>query len=214
MFYSEMRKASHRIVAFDGVDCCGKTTAANALHDRMQENGVPAKVISLLPEGPIRDILLHREEPLTPKQEAALFMVAAEDVKIQIQAALPTSWVILDRSPLSLMVYQGIFGGLKDTLPYLEHFFGKFPRIDYLYVLEIEYEAFKSRMVERSWGFDKIEERVLNDFFKYSDAYSEAAEIYRSKNSSARSVSIIPANIVDVLIDSVMNDIEQSESFA
>ena len=243
-----MRKVSSRIIAIDGVDKVGKTTLIEYLTERLADHGIRATVIHMLPMGPIRELLLSKdlspetnETPMTEpnngeavtveiseharkilaKKQAALLMVEAENVKVDIAKALETGWVILDRSPLSMEVYQGIVPGIENELPYLKHFFGRFPRIDYLYLLTMSKEDYHQRLnalSDTQFGIvtDNIEIDVLRNAEVYLDAYEKALEVYRKENSASR--AIVPIAISDTtptenIAAFIIQNIEEGETF-
>ncbi len=107
----------NRLITFEGVDGCGKTTQFHLLSEALSALGV-ACVTTREPGGcplgeKLRDILLYGEE-MSPESEALLFAAArAQHVQRLIGPALANGQVVLcDRFFDSSMAFQAFGRGL------------------------------------------------------------------------------------------------------
>ena len=105
-------------ISLDGLDGCGKTTQARLLAVWLRGQG-QAVIECADPGGTvtgdqIREMLLHRRQPMSVACEALLFMASrAQLVSEVIQPALGLGGaVVADRFLLANIVYQGYGGGL------------------------------------------------------------------------------------------------------
>jgi dTMP kinase len=107
-----------RFVVLEGGDGSGKSTQARRLAVWLRTQGV--EVVETFEPGAttagvaIRDLLLHRPEPLDPVTEALLMAAdRAEHVATVIRPALARgAWVVSDRFLPSSLVYQGVVRAL------------------------------------------------------------------------------------------------------
>ena len=104
-------------ITVEGIDGSGKTTVANAVAERLRQEGF-AVVVTAEPGGTplgerLRQFLL-REKPLSAWAEAFLFLAArAEHVAQVIRPALREGTIVLcDRFADSTIAYQGFGRGL------------------------------------------------------------------------------------------------------
>lgn len=105
------------LIAFEGIDGCGKTTQAGLLADRIGalwtfEPGATGLGASL------RGLLLHGDQPTVGERAEALLMAAdrAQHVAEVIRPALDQGrWVVSDRFSASTLAYQGYGRGLDLT---------------------------------------------------------------------------------------------------
>lgn len=128
-------------VLVEGVDGAGKTTVVGKLEAIMREKLTDREIVRVrTPDGPIRNILLNREFPLTDRQELLLYVACHADVlSSQIKPALERGAIVLcDRFIYSTMAYQGfgrkLIGEADDLLNnYLQP-----PNIDHLVFVEAQ----------------------------------------------------------------------------
>ena len=111
-----------RLIAFEGIDGCGKSTQLNLLARFLDEKGIEA-VVTREPGGTalgkeIRRILLHTSPGPAPKAELLLYMAdRAQHVEEVIRPALATGKVVLtDRFHLSTLAYQCHGRGLSQEV--------------------------------------------------------------------------------------------------
>ncbi len=107
-------RAGGLLLAFEGIDGCGKSTQASRFVERLKARDAE-RVVHLLrePGGTefgerVRDLLLHGEE-MDPLSETLLYM--ASRAELYAQRVLPAlargELVVLDRTHYSTVAYQG-----------------------------------------------------------------------------------------------------------
>jgi dTMP kinase len=112
--------ASGRLIVFEGAEGAGKTTQIRILTERLATAEIPFVAVREpggTPVGDdIRDIVLHREQEITPATEALLFIASrAELVAREILPSLKKGNVVLvDRFFLSTYAYQIVGRGLGE----------------------------------------------------------------------------------------------------
>jgi len=107
-----------RFVVLEGGDGSGKSTQGRRLAAWLREQGV--EVVETFEPGAtdagaaIRELLLHRPDPIDPVAEALLMAAdRAQHVATVIRPALARgAWVLSDRFLPSSLVYQGVVRGL------------------------------------------------------------------------------------------------------
>lgn len=107
-----------RFVVLEGGDGSGKSTQARRLVAWLREQGID--VVETFEPGAtdagaaIRELLLHRPDPINPVAEALLMAAdRAQHVAAVIRPALARgAWVVSDRFLPSSLVYQGVVRGL------------------------------------------------------------------------------------------------------
>jgi len=110
-----------RLVVFEGGEGAGKSTQLRRLAASLAAAGVAHRVFREpggTPAGDrIRDLLLHSDEPLAPRTEAALFIASrAQLVAAELRPALANrEHVLLDRFLLSTYAYQVHGRGLPEA---------------------------------------------------------------------------------------------------
>lgn len=104
-----------RLIAFEGVDGCGKSTQARILAEALgahltYEPGDTALGAAL------RQLMLHSNGPVSPRAEALI--VAADRAQHVDEVLLPAlesgRWVVTDRFDGSTLAYQGFGRGLDE----------------------------------------------------------------------------------------------------
>ena len=102
------------LIAFEGIDGCGKSTQAKLLSQRLEEKGVEHLLVrepgtTQVAES-VREILLHAvEKPLDPETELLLYLAARADLyRRLLLPRLRERFVVLsDRCFWSSVAYQG-----------------------------------------------------------------------------------------------------------
>lgn len=115
--------AAGKFITFEGGEGAGKSTQAAGLSERLNELGRQT-VLTREPGGSekaeaIREFLLSgRAQPFGAVGEAMLFYAARDDhLEQTIRPALESGkWVICDRFSDSTRAYQGVAGGVTNTL--------------------------------------------------------------------------------------------------
>lgn len=152
-----------RLIAVEGPDGAGKTTFIKELSKTFSNFNIPYIVLQMMPEGPIRELALY-DKSLNKYQVAALYRIAAETVRQQINEALASSkFVILDRTQLSWRIYQGELNDLKTQIAYVDRGFPNFPKEDILILISGEPEVLVERIKSRAAGdiLDRFEEELI-----------------------------------------------------
>ncbi len=105
------------LVAFEGIDGCGKTTQARLLAERL------GALLTFEPGGTrlgssLRGLLLDRDQPPVDERTEALLMAAdrAQHVAEVVRPALDDGrWVVTDRFSASTLAYQGYGRGMAQA---------------------------------------------------------------------------------------------------
>lgn len=104
------------LVAFEGIDGCGKTTQALAARDALEKVGFSAVYLREPTDGvhgrKLRQLMVAGREATEPMEEFRLFLAdRKEDVENNIGPALQQGTIIcLDRYYISSIAYQGALG--------------------------------------------------------------------------------------------------------
>jgi dTMP kinase len=170
-----------RFVVLEGGDGSGKSTQAQRLVTRLSELGVPA-VSSFEPGATpagarIRELLLHREEPIAPATEALLMAAdRAQHVREVVRPAMQRGeWVVSDRYVPSSLVYQGVVRGIGvKAVETLNRFATDALEPDVVVVLDLA----ESEAVARHQGpSDRLEAEGAAFQAAVRDAYRELARV-------------------------------------
>ena len=169
------------LIAFEGIDGCGKSTQARALVERLTAAGRAARLLRE-PGGTdfgerVRELLLHGDE-ITPVTETLLYMASrAELYSRAIEPALAAGEVVvLDRTHHSTAAYQGAGLGLpEDWILALarEATGGREP--DRVVLLELDVDAALARVASGEGEADRIERRGRAYFARVAEAYGRYA---------------------------------------
>lgn len=163
-----------RLVAFEGLDGCGKSTQIEHLARALRDAGCDVLVTREPSDGPagrrIRE-LAHSGDPLTPEEELHGFVLdRREHVASVVAPALDAGRVVLtDRYFLSTVAYQGARG--LDPERILARSEAEFPLPDLALLLEIDPAEGLARVRARG-GAPALFERL--------ERLERVAEIFRS----------------------------------
>jgi dTMP kinase len=158
---------SGKLISFDGIDGCGKSTQAAILHQRINQIEPGSCVLLQEPGGTplgqeIRQILLHTKLEMCPRAEALLFMASRAQLHYaKIRPLLAEGkTVVTDRWAWSTMAYQTAGGvdslTLEEAIKLTELATGRlYP--DLSLILDIGLEDRGERLSERLK--DRIESR-------------------------------------------------------
>lgn len=109
------------IIVLEGLDGCGKSSAAHALHTHLVSLGHEA-LYYREPGGTengeqIRDFLLrHREQPLNYLTEMLLFFASRREGIVNLVNKNPDAIIVMDRFVHSTFAYQVMAGGADEHL--------------------------------------------------------------------------------------------------
>ena len=164
-----------RLLVFEGLDGCGKSTQIEHLARALREVGGDVLVTCEPTDGPwgrrLRE-MARGSEPVSAEEELRWFVEDRREHVAQILApALEAGRIVLtDRYYLSTVAYQGARGlGWQRILEASE---AEFPTPDLVLLLEIEPEAGLARVRARGEALDTVFER--RDFLE------RVAEIFRA----------------------------------
>lgn len=156
---NNLKSVKPQIIAFEGVDGCGKTTLIRAVQERLDQEGVRSQVVAMIPDGPVRDILLNSPEMIPQEQLLLLGLAHIESARQCREALSRGCWVLLDRTEMSRTVHQVLTDGLSVENRALNSIIGDcFPHIDHLCYLDIPFEVAQERLAGRG-ELDAIEGR-------------------------------------------------------
>ena len=166
------------LVAFEGIDGCGKSTQLTRLVERLHADPAGREVLRLREPGGtafgegVRDLLLHSGE-MGATAETLLYMAArAELYETVVNPALKrNAIVLLDRSYYSTAAYQGagLEIGVAWILQLARDVTGGCRPPDRVVLLDIDVDVASRRLA--SEGADRIEQRGRDYFQRVRDAY-------------------------------------------
>lgn len=164
-----------RLIAFEGIDGCGKSTQAHLLAERLGalltfEPGATGLGVSL------RRLLLDRDQAPVSERSEALLMAAdrAQHVAEVVRPALDSgTWVVTDRFSASTIAYQGSGRGLdRAELDTLIHWATGGLDPDLKVLLDVPVEVASSR---RKTGGDRFETEGAEFLQRVADGYRRLA---------------------------------------
>lgn len=161
-------------ITLEGPDLSGKSTLLEKLKEFLTEKDVSFKVVSMLPEGPIREMVL-RDQSLTPMQRMALIRVAADSVYREVDAALAEGcFVLSDRGVDSFYAYQkyGYELMAAERLDQMFDLYGQKKVLpDLTFFLNAPIEVCQVRMALRGDAPDLIESQSTGFMRRVRDGY-------------------------------------------
>lgn len=149
------------LIAFEGIDGCGKTTMARRTADELRRQGYKAVYLREPTDGPhgrrLREIMLSSEKR-NPQLEFDLFLLdRQQDVQSNIVPALQAGGIVcIDRYYISSMAYQGALGLDPNMIQHKNEQFAPAPDLILRYVVSIE-TALKRISTSRSDGANQFE---------------------------------------------------------
>jgi dTMP kinase len=178
--------APGRLITIEGVDGTGKTTLATALHERLTEHGVDARLMRE-PGGVgtserIRELV--KDPGLTVGARAEALLYAAARAQLVEQALVPVlesgAWVLLDRFVDSSLAYQGVGRGLGiEAVRELNLFATGGLTPDRTLLLSLDLEIALARASDRSTAAgeppDRLERESQEFFKRIREAYLSLA---------------------------------------
>ncbi len=171
-----------KLIVFEGIDGCGKTTQAKRLLEHFQEQDTSASLYrepgATQVGEEIRNILLAKKDfqgGLGALSEFLLFAAArAELARLILKPQLEQgTTVILDRFALSSIAYQGFARGVDiELIKMVNHAAIDGMHPDKIFLLDIDPEIAMSRFEGSS---DRIEQKGLDFFEKVRQGYLQVA---------------------------------------
>ena len=200
-----------KLITFEGIDGCGKSTQARLLFEKLKEIGVEC-VLTREPGGSvgaeeIRNLLVTgTKNRWSPETEALLFTAARRDhiEKIIIPSMKANQIVISDRFFDSTRIYQGTgqidLSNLVDKLHRLV--IKVIPNLTF--IIDMEPKQALKRGLDRSSGEDRFEEFGLEFQAKLREGFVQLAKQEKSRchlidgNSDP---NIIAKNIFEIYLN-------------
>lgn len=177
-------------ITFEGIDCCGKSTQAKMLVERIQESG--RTVLMLREPGNtrlsehIREILLNREyTEMNPRTELLLF--AASRAQLVDQVILPAlandHVVVCDRFFDSTVAYQGYGRQLPlEDIIHINRIATQDLVPDMTFFIDISPEQALERCTDRlASERDRMEESGIRFYERVIDGYMRLAQEERGR---------------------------------
>lgn len=205
-----------KLITFEGIDCCGKTTQINLLLDDLTAKYGKSAMSTREPGGcivaeHIRSILLDpATPPISGTTEALLFAASRSEHYNRIVKYGLEHWdfVISDRFCDSSVAYQG--GGRqmdKERIMQINDLFLEGRRPDKTFYIRITPEEMYRRMAERHMEQlkDRIEREDIAFFQRVVDTFDELAE----KNPE-RFVVIDGAQDIQTIHSQICQNLEES----
>ncbi|MBT3231310.1 MAG: dTMP kinase [Calditrichaeota bacterium] len=198
-----------KLIVFEGIDGCGKTTQAKKLLAHFQAKGVQATLYrepgATQVGEEIRNILLAKKDfqgGLGAHAEFLLFAAArAELARLILKPQLEQgTTVILDRFALSSIVYQGFARGVDiEFIKMVNHTVTAGTHPDKIFLLDIDPKIGMSRFEGSS---DRIEQKGLDFFEKVRQGYLKVA------NSGSCVISLIDgASGIEEVFEQVLSNL-------
>lgn len=188
-----------KIIGIEGPDGSGKTSFIKSFAKFLEDRGVRCKVLHIIKEGPIKDLVLH-DSSLSDIQVAALYRIMADQTAQDIGQAIADGYtVLLDRTQMSWFIYQGEYKGLSQSVYHIEAAFPKFPKEDVLIVINGNPETLRSRVLQRCSGdLDNMENALIGEqevdaFAFLSEKYMEAVAKINENDFDSRQVITLDA---------------------
>lgn len=179
-----MRKNKTRLIIFEGMDCCGKSTQMKLAYDKLIARDY--KVIMTREPGgtplgeSIRNIL-RSDIQISKISEAYLFAAARAEHNIQIKKWIEEGYIVLcDRHFISSYAYQGIELARQINRPAIKEMLQ-----DHAYKVfyfDINHEEYLRRNMVRNEDVDRFENKLNNlDYFnEVKSNYDYLAEVYNA----------------------------------
>ena len=159
-------------ICIEGIDGAGKSTQSRLLVDSLQRAGLSAELVwdpGTTPLGKaIRELILTRNDPITPYAQMLLFSSARAELSAEISTMLADNKIVVcDRWILSTLVYQVVGNKLNEQLV-LDIFRGTSLVPDLCFVLDLPPEAAEAR---RAPSKDRYESRPIEEKREMRRAY-------------------------------------------
>jgi dTMP kinase len=213
-------------ITFEGIDCCGKSTQARLLVDRLREAG--REVLLLREPGNtrlsehIREILLNKEfTEMNERTELLLFAASRAQLvgEVILPALASDSFVICDRFYDSTVAYQGYGRQLPlDDITHINRIATQELVPDMTFFIDISPEQAFARCRDRMvTELDRMEESGVRFYERVINGYKELAESQRGRYyvlDGEKSPEDIHTTIWRLLIEKMieLHEIRQSDT--
>lgn len=173
------------LIAFEGTECAGKTTAIHTLKKWIEETCQQEVVITRAPGGTpvgskIRSIVVGEvHDQMSPTVNAMLF--AADWRNTLEQVVLPAiargAVVLTDRCNLTCWIYQYKAVGINDLIS----FNNKLKISDIIFIMTTDFDTFVQRRDARDVSLNnardyierEVHEGMVDRYFQYSDTHQK-----------------------------------------
>jgi len=174
------------LIAFEGIDFCGKTTQAKKLANYLREKGY--EVVQVREPGgeriseKIRKILLsEKNKEMTHTTELLLYLASRAQLtqRVILPSLKQKKIVICDRYSDSSLAYQGYGRGLnKSMIKYLNQFSssGLCPDLTILLDVPVEISLKRKEKEKEREGGDRLEKEKFEFHQKVRDGYLKIAQ--------------------------------------
>ncbi len=203
----------NKLIVIEGLDGAGKSTAAQLIHNYLEQQGVEATDIVYLREPgatklgeKLRTILKDPESDITPFGEIMLlFASRAQLIKEAILPAIQNNkWIILDRYFYSTLAYQGGGRGYDKSLikQLINNLIPAELQPTVLFYLKIDAAVGLAR-VKGYTELDRIEQSGLEFFYnvatEYDNIFAEAAVEHKFAIDAGQELSSVTEDIFQAL---------------
>ncbi len=192
-------------ICLEGIDGAGKSTQSRLLTSRLREAN--KSVIQVADPGTtalgksIRELVLDRDDPISPFAQMLLFSSARAELSSFIKEQIDKKTIVIcDRWILSTLVYQA-FGNNIDPDFILQIFTRTCVTPDICFVLDIDPAAAEKR---RAPSKDRFESRPLSEKKKMRQAYLDYS---RSSRSCAKNTYVLNADAPQEVMHEAILDI-------
>ena len=174
--------ASPLFISFEGIDGSGKTTQAENLHQRLQDENHPAILVrepGSTPLGEILRALLKGNTPISALAELFLFEAARTELvsKIIVPAMTGGSTVITDRYTDSTIAYQG--GGRQldiNTIRSLNNVAAQGLKPDLTFLISSDPKRALRRVRDNATRYEQFQTQDTGFYQRIANAYTQQAE--------------------------------------
>lgn len=199
-------------ICLEGIDGAGKTTQAKLLTEKLITTNYSAIQVAdpgTTPLGKsIRELILDRDEPITPLAQMLLFSSARAELSEFIrQKIVEDVIVVCDRWILSTLVYQAMGNNIDEEFV-LDIFFRTSVVPDICFLLDLDPEKAESR---RPPSKDRFERKPIEDKRLMRQAYLNYSA---SKKNCARYTYLLNADAPqEIMHQAIFDIVEQHLNF-